>query len=41
MEIPGPTELAFLKFKGKRFLPLMGSQSQRDTEASRKVRAPN
>lgn len=47
MEIPTegllswPTELAFLKFKGKCFLPLMGSHSQRGTEASRKVRAPN
>lgn len=41
MEIPGSTELAFLKFKGKWLLPLVGSRNQRGPEASRKVRAPN
>lgn len=34
-------ELAFLKFEGKWLLSVMGSQTQRGTEASRPVRAPN
>lgn len=42
MEIPTPMELAFfLKLEGKRLLSVMGSQNQRGTEASGKVRALN
>ena len=41
MEIPGPSELAFPKFKGKQLFSVMGSQNQRGTEAGRKLRAPD
>lgn len=41
MELPEPTERAFLRFKGKRLFPLVRSQNQRGTEARRKGRAPN
>lgn len=41
MEIPGPTELAFLRFKGKRLFSVMGSQNQRGTEANSNARAPS
>lgn len=41
MEIPGPPQLALLRFKGKQPFPVMGSRDQRGREASRKVRAPN
>lgn len=42
IEIPAPMELAFfLKLEGKRLLSVMGSQNQRGTEASGKVRALN
>lgn len=41
MEIPGPTELAFLRFKGKWLFSVMGSQNQRGTEANSNARAPS